>query len=86
MSEKRARLKKGTVIDGRQDENGQWWRTTVVRYAATGFKSVTRKIDAPNREVPQSASQCSLMFSCSRFHGGSRANTIGRSPSEPDGA
>jgi hypothetical protein len=55
MSEKRARLKKGTVIDERQDENRQWW-TTVVRDTATGFKSVTRKIEAPNCEVPQSAS------------------------------
>jgi hypothetical protein len=57
MSKKRVRLKKGTVIDERQDENGQRWRTTVVRDAATGFKSVTRKIDAPNREDSRSASQ-----------------------------
>ena len=48
MSEKRPRLKKGTVIDERKDENGQWWRTTVVRDTATGFKSVNHKMDAPN--------------------------------------
>jgi hypothetical protein len=57
MSKKRVRLKKATVIDERQDENGQRRRTTVVRDTATGFKSVTRKIDAPNREAPRSASQ-----------------------------
>jgi hypothetical protein len=58
MCEKRARLKKGTVIDERQDESGQWGRTTAVRDTATGFKFVTRKIEAPNcealRSVPQS--------------------------------
>jgi hypothetical protein len=56
MSEKRARLKEGAVIDERKDENGQWWRTTVVRDTATDFKSVTRKVNAPNLEGHRSAS------------------------------
>jgi hypothetical protein len=53
MNKKRVRLKKSTVIDERQDENGQSWRTTVVRDTAAGFKSVTSKIEAPNCEAPQ---------------------------------
>jgi len=64
MSEKRAGLKEGTVIDQRKDENGQWWRTTVVRDTVTGFKSVTRKIRAPNCEAPRRASQSDVSRSC----------------------
>jgi hypothetical protein len=55
MSEKRAKLKRRAVIDERKDENGQLWRTTVVRDTVTGFKSVTRKVDAPNLEGHRSA-------------------------------
>jgi hypothetical protein len=53
----RARLKKGTVIGESQAKNGQWWRTTVVNDTGTVFKSVSHKIDAPNREAPRSAPQ-----------------------------
>jgi hypothetical protein len=57
MSKKRVRLKKGTGLDEWKDKNGQWWRCTVVKDTATGFKSVTRKIEAPNLETPRSAPQ-----------------------------
>jgi hypothetical protein len=53
----RVRLKKGTVIGESQDKNGQWWRTTVVKDTGTDFKSMSHKIDAPNREAPRSATQ-----------------------------
>lgn len=48
----RVRLKKSTVIDEWQEEDGQWWRKTVVRDTATVVKLVTRKIDALNRATP----------------------------------
>jgi hypothetical protein len=48
----RVRLKEGTVIDEWQEDNGQWWRKTVVRDTATVVKLVTRKIDAPSRATP----------------------------------
>lgn len=49
----RVRLEKGTVMSEWQDENGQWWRSTVVADTTDVFKSVTVKVDAPDREIPR---------------------------------
>jgi hypothetical protein len=57
MSEKRVRLKKGTVFSEWQSESGQWWRGIVVKDAATVFKVLNHRIDAPSREAPWSLSQ-----------------------------
>jgi hypothetical protein len=57
MSEKRVRLKKGTIFEESQDRDGQWWRATVVKDTATVFKIVRHRIDAPSREAPWSISQ-----------------------------
>ena len=57
MSEKRVRLKKGTVFSEWQGENGQWWRSTVVKDTGTVFKILNNRIDAPSREAPWSLSQ-----------------------------
>jgi hypothetical protein len=53
----RARLKKGTVLDEWQDQNGQWWRTTVERDTEDGFKSLTNRIEAPDPEAPRPTQQ-----------------------------
>lgn len=56
----RARLKKGSVLDEWQDQNGQWWRTTVERDTEDGFKGLTAKIDAPNPEAPRPIPQSGM--------------------------